>query len=71
MAISLFYAFFVGHFCYHSNGKIEINPKFYTSVILLISQSKEICEKQFSVFGSKGGQIISLMHVPFHWNHEM
>ena len=32
-------------------------PKFYTSVILLINQSKEIGEKQFSVFGSRGGQI--------------
>ena len=39
-------------------------PKFYTSVILLINQSKEICEKQFSVFGSKGGQINPLMHIP-------
>ena len=42
--------------------------KFYTSVILLINQSKEICEKQFSVFGSRGGQIIPLTHVPlFFW----
>ena len=39
-------------------------PKFYTSVILLINQSKEICEKQFSVLGSEGGQISPLMHVP-------
>ena len=39
-------------------------PKFYTSVILLIKQSKEIYEKQFSFFGSKGGQISPLMHVP-------
>ena len=39
-------------------------PKFYTSVILLIIQSKEICEKQFSVFGSKEGQISPLMNVP-------
>ena len=37
-------------------------PKFYTSVIL---QSKEICEKQFSVFGSKGGQISPLMNISF------
>ena len=44
--------------------KFEEMPKFYTSVILLINQSKEICEKQFSVFGSKGGQISPLMHIP-------
>ena len=43
-------------------------PKFYTSVILLINQSKEICEKQFSVFGSKGGQNSPLMHVPLYDN---
>ena len=43
-------------------------PKFYTSVILLINQSKEICEKQFSVFGSKGGQISPLMHIPLYLN---
>ena len=30
-------------------------PKFYTSVILLIFQSREIGEEQFSVFGSRGG----------------
>ena len=39
-------------------------PKFYTTGIRLINQSKEICEKQFSSFGSKGGQISPLMHVP-------
>ena len=39
-------------------------PKFYTLVIFLINQSKEACEKQFTVFGSKGGQISPLMHVP-------
>ena len=37
---------------------------FYTSVILLINQSNEIGEKQVSVFGSRGGQISPLMHVP-------
>ena len=36
-------------------------PKFYFLVILLINQSKEIGEQQFSVFGSKGGQISLLM----------
>ena len=39
-------------------------PKFYTSAILLINQSKEICVKQFSVFGTRGGQTSPLMHVP-------
>ena len=39
-------------------------PKFYTSVILLINQSKEIGEKQFSVFGSRGDQNSPLMHIP-------
>ena len=38
--------------------------KFDTSVILLITQSKEIGEKQFLVFGSRGGQISPLMHIP-------
>ena len=40
--------------------------RFYTSVIPLISQSKEIGEKQFSVFGSGGGQNTPLMHVPLY-----
>ena len=31
-------------------------PKFYISVILLINQSKKIGEKQFSIWGSIGGQ---------------
>ena len=42
----------------------------YTAVLNIIlknpvsiNQSKH-CEKQFSVFGSKGGQISPLMHVP-------
>ena len=39
-------------------------PKFDTSVILLMTQSKEIGEKQFLVFGSRGGQISPLMHIP-------
>ena len=29
-------------------------PKIYTSAILLINESKEICEKQISVFAPKG-----------------
>ena len=44
-------------------------PKFYNSVIRLINQSKEIGDKQFSVFGSKGGQISPLMHVPLCSNY--
>ena len=38
-------------------------PKFYTSVILPINQSKEIGEKQLSDFGSRGGQNSPLMHI--------
>ena len=38
--------------------------RFYTWTILLIHQLDEIGEKQFSVFGSRGGQIYPLMHVP-------
>ena len=39
-------------------------PEFYTWTILLINQLGEIGEKQLSVFGSRGGQICPLMHVP-------
>ena len=39
-------------------------PKFYSSVILLINESKEICEKLISVYCSKGGHFSPLMHVP-------
>ena len=39
-------------------------PEFYTWVILLKNESEEIGEKQLSVFGSRGGQISPLMHVP-------
>ena len=37
--------------------------EFYTWVIFLISQLDEIGEKKLSVFGFRGGQICSLMHV--------
>ena len=37
--------------------------EFYTWIILLINQSREICQKQLSVFGSRGGKISPLMHV--------
>ena len=40
--------------------------KLYTTAILLINQSNEIGEKQYSVFGSRGGHISPLMHVPFY-----
>ena len=47
-------------------------PKFYTSVILLINQSKEICEKQFSVFGSRGVQnACTLFHGKKKWSPNM
>ena len=49
--------------------KFKYMPKFYTSVILPINRSKEIGEKQFSVLGSKGGQISPLMHVPL-WSQK-
>ena len=39
-------------------------PEFYTWTILLITQQDEIDEKQLSFFGSRGGQISPLMHVP-------
>ena len=40
-------------------------PEFYTWTILLINQLGEIGEKQFSVFGSRGGQIFPLnAHTP-------
>ena len=41
-------------------------PEFYTWVILLINQSDEIGEKQFSDFGYRGGQISPLMHVTLY-----
>ena len=44
MAISLFLANFVGHFCYHNNDKIQKMPKFYTSVNLpCIKPNKTVC----------------------------
>ena len=49
--------------------KFKYMLKFFTSVILLINRSKEIGQKQFSVFGSKGGQISPLMHVPL-WSQK-
>ena len=39
-------------------------PEFYPWTILLINQLGEIGKKQLSVFGSRGGQISPLMHVP-------
>ena len=58
MAISLFKAYFVGHFGYIATSESKIMPEFYTWTILLINQSDEIGEKQLSVFGSRGGQIV-------------
>ena len=40
--------------------KFKLMPKFYISVILLINQSKEIGERQFLVFGSRGAKIAPL-----------
>ena len=44
--------------------KVKLTPEFYTWAILLINQLGEIVEKQLSVFGSRGGQICPLMHIP-------
>ena len=44
--------------------KFKQMPEFYTSAILLIYESKEICEKQISVFCPKGGHFSPLMHIP-------
>ena len=46
--------------------KLKKMSEFYTSAILLINESKEICEKQISVFCSKGGHFSPLMHVPLY-----
>ena len=60
VTISPFSAYFVGHFCYHINGKSYINAKLlHLFFLLLINQSEEIGDKrQLSVFGSR-----ALMHV--------
>ena len=63
MAVSLFYAYFVGHFCYHSNGKIQINAEI---LHFSYSSNKQIkrhwLKAIFSFF--RGGQNSPLMHVP-------
>ena len=41
-------------------------PEFYTWTIILVNQLDAIGEKQFSVFGSRGGQISPLIHVPLY-----
>ena len=68
MAISLFLAFFFGHFCNHSNGKSYINARL---LHLGYSSNKTFRRnwwKQLSAFGSRGGQISPLMLIPF-WVH--
>ena len=55
MANFLFSAYFGSHFCYHSNGKSQINTEFYTSAVALRNYLKEITEKQFLFFDLKGG----------------
>ena len=44
--------------------------KFYTSAILLINQSNEIGEKQFSVLGSIGGQNSQPLNACTHLNFD-
>ena len=41
----LFSAYFGGHFCYHSNGKVELIPDFYT----LAMNMQKLVEKDFYV----------------------
>ena len=48
---------FVSHFFTKAAVKFKQMPKFYTSVILLINQLKEISKKQFSVMTLKGANI--------------
>ena len=44
--------------------KLKSVPEFYAGTILIVNQLDEIGEKQLSVFGSRGGKISPLMHVP-------
>ena len=41
-------------------------PEYYTWVNYSINQSEEIGEKQLSDFGSRGGQISPLRHIPLY-----
>ena len=43
--------------------KVKLISEFYTWVIPVIKQLDKICEKQLSVFGSRGGRICPLMQV--------
>ena len=51
-----------------STAKVKQMPGFCTWIILLINQSEKHGEKQFSVFGSRGGQISPLMHAVFAYD---
>ena len=56
MANFLFSAYFGGHLCYHSNGRSQTKPEFYTLAIALINYLKETTEKQLLFFFHlKGG----------------
>ena len=68
MAISLFLAYFVRIFCYHSNGKSKITAWILHLVILLTNQSDETNETQLSVSGSRGGQMCPLTHVALSYS---
>ena len=63
MAISQFWANFVGHFCYHSNGKKWINAR-----ILHLSYSsnnqirKTLVKSNFQYLAPEGGKLAPLMH---------
>ena len=52
MVTFLFLAYYSGHFCYHSNGKSQINTR-----LLHLGYCEEIGEKQFSFSASTGVKI--------------
>ena len=55
LSISLFKAYFCGHFYYYGNGKSTINARLLHWGYHLNKQSDQIGEKQLSVLGSRGG----------------
>ena len=68
MANFLFSAYFGGHFCYHSNGKSQINTRVlhfgYCSNKLSKNYLKAIFV--FCLKGGGGGHNSLLMHVPLY-----
>ena len=57
-------AYFDGHFCYHSNGKSQIDLRLlHNLVIVLLNLLVQIGEKQFLYFSLIGGPKSLIMHV--------